>query len=1111
MSLHRRNARTKSNHGVALVIVLAFVVLLAGIVVAYLARTTTDRQLAHGTFNEAKADQLARSALDIILGDLKQEIIEGSSPTTLGASTIYIPTSAANMIPRTSGTPSIAPPIPNMIRRSVQSDPIASPGISSRASALNSAPSLSPSAAAAGKGQISAARWNKHYLIPKANTSDDQTDPVSSFAAPDWVLVTNHGPKPFVAWENALRDPVSNSFAIGRYAYAIYDEGGLLDTNVAGYPFNTPSIQSGRKGSLAFADLTVVGFPNAASDDPKQVDRVVGWRNYASAQPSVDTSASFPKFSFTGGANGSVSRYLKFVLSNTNGFLQTSGLTWTGPSGTDPARTDQAFLSRQELLAYRRASQFSANALQYLGTFSREKDIPTWSPAIPSITNPDFRTTPIVQRRFPLTRLVWLTYKGPSALRSVTDPDMTLLAGTYGIPFSYLAQGTAANVQKYFGVVWNGMEERWDYAGPSGTAPVSAIANLRSLAGREPNFFELLQAGILDDSLGDSIASAYPITHQQSKTLQVLAIGANLISQVTVDSYPTRIACTVGTAIMEGVGTERLPYLNMLATCAVGCGLSSKTGGVSWFLIPNIWDPFRNTSDLTAVPLRPEVQITAMGNASFASVSGGSINPISTVVTTGSAGLSHTLLSGSATGGRDGLSGGFPEAAKLDSADLPAAAVMPTPAQFNAYPFGSESSNGTTASMGWRLTNALSGANRYAVLRLSHPGTAVLPANLGQNPALILSPGFQVSLDYQSPSGTWRSYSFLQGNNDGATRMNSVQLIQTGSVYSTVTGLGPAAGSRTITSAADPSLITPWAMSTLTAALTFIKSDPRSIRFNSVLDRLSSSGTAAVVNSVWPSGSSPRNLSSGSANPAFYSQNVSGAALFYRDGGSTGPVRMGDNGPSASNAYGTGQDAYRPIVLNRPLRSVGEMGYAFRDQPFKTLDFLTANSADAGLLDLFCVNENNNTSGLRAGAINLNTKQALVLAAVIHHAVQADDITPSYVGLGNATTIATNIVSSTLGTPFINRAELIGALAADTTLPLIKTQHEAVLRALADVGQTRTWNLMIDVIAQPGRYPPTANSLTDFVVEGEKRYWLHVAIDRLTGEIIDQQLEAVYE
>ncbi|MCA1658742.1 MAG: hypothetical protein LC627_05540, partial [Verrucomicrobiaceae bacterium] len=62
-----------------------------------------------------------------------------------------------------------------------------------------------------------------------------------------------------------------------------------------------------------------------------------------------------------------------------------------------------------------------------------------------------------------------------------------------------------------------------------------------------------------------------------------------------------------------------------------------------------------------------------------------------------------------------------------------------------------------------------------------------------------------------------------------------------------------------------------------------------------------------------------------------------------------------------------------------------------------------------------------------------------------------------------------------------------------------------------DTCQARTWNLMIDVIAQSGRYPPTATTLRDFVVEGEKRYWLHVAIDRFTGEVIDRQLEAVYE
>jgi hypothetical protein len=50
------------------------------------------------------------------------------------------------------------------------------------------------------------------------------------------------------------------------------------------------------------------------------------------------------------------------------------------------------------------------------------------------------------------------------------------------------------------------------------------------------------------------------------------------------------------------------------------------------------------------------------------------------------------------------------------------------------------------------------------------------------------------------------------------------------------------------------------------------------------------------------------------------------------------------------------------------------------------------------------------------------------------------------------------------------------------------------------------------MIAQPGRYKPNAASLqNDFIVEGEKRYWLHIAIDRFTGQVIDQQLEAVFE
>ena len=71
--------------------------------------------------------------------------------------------------------------------------------------------------------------------------------------------------------------------------------------------------------------------------------------------------------------------------------------------------------------------------------------------------------------------------------------------------------------------------------------------------------------------------------------------------------------------------------------------------------------------------------------------------------------------------------------------------------------------------------------------------------------------------------------------------------------------------------------------------------------------------------------------------------------------------------------------------------------------------------------------------------------------------------------------------------------------------------REAPIRAFANVGQTRVWNLMIDVVAQTGRYPKSATALDQFVVEGEQRCWVHVAIDRLTGQVIDQQVEVVKE
>ena len=84
--------------------------------------------------------------------------------------------------------------------------------------------------------------------------------------------------------------------------------------------------------------------------------------------------------------------------------------------------------------------------------------------------------------------------------------------------------------------------------------------------------------------------------------------------------------------------------------------------------------------------------------------------------------------------------------------------------------------------------------------------------------------------------------------------------------------------------------------------------------------------------------------------------------------------------------------------------------------------------------------------------------------------------------------------------------------AASNDPQSVKAQREVVARAISSVSQTRVWNLLIDVVAQTGRFKPNATSLqNDFIVEGEEHDWVHVAIDRFTGQVIDKQIEVVKE
>jgi hypothetical protein len=365
--LHSRDVASK---GAALMIVLAFVVLLTGLALAYFSRASTDRQLAHSSYNDTSADLLARTALDIVVGDFKQEIL--NNPTV---NYTNIQPARYTPVPPVSGSP-----IANLVRQSFFGDP------TGRTSSVNSATAVS-----ANGRSIDTTRWNSHYLNSRGNPSDLNINPspTPTFVAPDWVLVTAQGP---------TASPSSNA-VVGRYAFAVYDEGGLLDMNLAGYPnwSGNPAagcdpgptpwlVNIGRKGTVAFADLTALPAAPTTSLTQAQVDNIVGWRNYAT---TVRNFTGFPTVTPGYGGEtdctkqhfyGSYLLYFgdpPFTIESLSDKLLASAYPFTAvPNYFPKQRTDQSLTTRQELLKLRSSLGFSQNALQYMGTFSRERNWP---------------------------------------------------------------------------------------------------------------------------------------------------------------------------------------------------------------------------------------------------------------------------------------------------------------------------------------------------------------------------------------------------------------------------------------------------------------------------------------------------------------------------------------------------------------------------------------------------------------------------------------------------------------------------------------------------------------------------------------------------------------
>lgn len=1108
--------------GAALIIVLAFVVLLAALGVAYISRATSDRQVAHSSFNQTKVDELAAAVTNYIVNDLFQEIVSGSNATTVNNVTVYSPTTAANMLPRRSGNPGGNPdPIANLVRRSWTGDTTLN-----EASAVNSFTDHS-----ANDRYVTPARWNKHYLIPQAN--------LGNFTAPDWAILTRNGRAQFLTWNATLKDasPSNLSYAVGRYAYAIYDEGGLLDANVAGYPSNLTANQYGPKGTSAFADLTPLGMSAGG------INSVVGWRNYGSAQPG----GTFPNLTFT--TTAQANSYVSAVLSNTNGFLSV-GTTPPPQNGNFGTRTDQMFPNRQTLiqLCLATGGPFPTDALQYLGTFLRELNAPSWAPTLNAsdmggnngggtyayATNANASTSinpnllnvrvcaangcgftradgttanpgdPLINRRFPLTRLAGLSPTGIVATDSNGNPlYSTILNGAPSV-------ATAATIQRDFGLSYDKTgtppNNRWNYVGASNPPTVQlAIERLDQVAAenREPNFFELLKAAILSGSVGigtngNTFVTAegkyYDTTNNLSSDYQIMQIGANIISQWDSSSPPTPTFIAFGSQPYELAGIKNLPYLNKLVFKPYwkkNTGGGPPTYHFDAWLLPSLWNPHQNAGSATG---NFRVAMTA-GTLTAATVS----PPLACSTITGGSGTQYmTVASSTFSTSPSGVTAVVNKAGAVDN-------LGPDPNPGPYYGFHVTSTSDATI-------GPSSSTQAYS--------------DFGSSPGCT----FEMQVAVTSTAGTnWKAYQRWVGCGPGHP------LICQGA---------PDWTAKTIQ---DPE---------------FIVLDPRTVRFGVWGNDGSHSGTAGdytngtqytldstvnppalpveLITALPPQGTSWFTL--GTPSPYYLYQyannNNTGSTAHYIDLDQV--QRLGDF-PTAGNASDPSNDelqpslsATRPLALNGAFQngifqSVAELGHVFRDQPWKTLTFTSAmptnsstsaRSADTGLLDVFTLHE----SALEAGKTSLNSRQNPVLKAILSQATK--QLTGANV-LDNTTErdpVVDALFALTQAQPMVNKAELvtgrmdgngnyIAGLAANSAVTSLgnKEARECIVRAFSDACQTRTWNLLIDLIVQSGRYPPNASSLAGFVVEGETHYWVHVAIDRFTGQVIDKQIEVVTE
>jgi len=1272
-----RNTRPRKR-GVALVISLGFIVLLTMLVTSYLVSMRLDRLSTHNYSQMVRSQELARGAVVEILGDMQQEIIAGSlqdQDYTVNGVPAYIPLTSESSQPARLGfsssdygtdvdtTGKLLPPTLLRVSRSGSNlyDGLIEYPVTKKLHydaaelpANRTSPVATTTRALNGR-YISAERWNAPKLmgtvVPEAFEQ----------APPEWVYVTREGS---AVLKDADADKIKatgnldeEQQVMGRYAFVVYATGSLLDVNVAGYPSSLTEEPGGKqalrfKPAQSYVDLTVLPGMSGKTDE---IDALINWRNKGSlASNSFQTMVE---------------------NSQEKGFLEFE----TG---------DSPLLSRQDLIAYFEREKLPEEALPYLTTMSLSNNAPSWSPRLNSPDIPGYQTgmgtdflywdnseeeaspnrnlanvrfgedgtvihydddgvahtyavkegDPLLQARFSLAKLAWLAEGNAVSGLGPSGDKAKAIQACFGLQWAPPGMGAGANRTA------NGGNPCWNYTGSTGNSAVGKIKTLAEVAeeGREPNFFELLKAAILEGSIGQSTGPGafvngtvpksapydyryrYPTEEQapgaagfythtlgpyndtpapaRIPDMHIIRIGANIIDQYDADSYPTAIyfpyeglgnwdpaISDISNPILGPVsmafGMENIPYLSRII--ALNCTPERSGSGdlvgddsgdqatnvYAGWRIPELYCPHQ-MPDTEPADRPTQFEIRAYGSAqtfwgwhtghSLYDYRSG-LSPVRDFYQENSnaeevpeatinfeiSGLPQSLYTRPRTLTYDSIPGVINVTSHEDNM---ANEDMPF---FTKVDDAHYKTNTTNHFVGFctGITDTVdhgvgSDYRPFWVPETStdtyDPVAAGKPRTVNGSCGTEGTPVNTYVLGWKNGE-KFHPYSFIEGV---YTYNYSTMYMNRGATLTQMASHDTRIGSS-ITDAMSPDK--------------WVLPDPRTGRFS--VSYAYFGGGPKANNTVWYNyNSSVPGFSSHGRAPAFTYEphpynnvehvNRPGEFIlntatdpnrpnYYAD--RDGVVRPGDgiygststgdgiptlsrtprpvDAPAADGDKTVEQHARRPVILNRPFESLGELGYVFRDLPFKTLDFFSESSGDAGLLDVFSLQDEavvgtNGLTSLSAGQVNPNFAPVPVLEALLKGAAKKER-DEAYNMETDTKALAQKIaeeIHSGNGQPLSNTTELVTVLGKAARTAMVADQDrrnkayiEAPLRAMAGKSDLRTWNLMIDVIAQSGQISSSATELDDFVVKAECRYWLHVAIDRYTGEVVGQRIEAVYE